>query len=165
MCIFSYRRPLCKDFKNGKCIRENCIFLHNYKYCFDFQNTSVCSREKCKFIHATHSEQMAYEGEGCFSLRLKQEICRTRQSANICIDNLNGSCSRQFCKFQHLSITNVVSFLCGVCYKGIPQGKMIGFDKCDHVFCKSCVDQLEFLAFQRTECPLCRTIGKTIELS
>ncbi|CAK1595066.1 unnamed protein product [Parnassius mnemosyne] len=70
----SQSKPMCRDFIRGMCTRPGtkCKFIHKcdvsqlvgvYVFCKNFQNC-VCTRQNCKYVHATVFEEQNFYRTG-----------------------------------------------------------------------------------------------------
>ncbi|KAL0098579.1 hypothetical protein PUN28_020535 [Cardiocondyla obscurior] len=67
------KQQMCVNFKKGCCNNPICKFVHNYRYCFKYQNTK-CTIAKCRYLHVTSVAQAHYETTGVVTDQLRYEI-------------------------------------------------------------------------------------------
>ncbi|XP_024894113.1 uncharacterized protein LOC112468927 [Temnothorax curvispinosus] len=147
----------CAAFKNNCCLVPNCGFIHKYKYCYKYQNTT-CSDNKCPFLHCTSVEQLRYETTGKETEQLKREVGRTLQNSSICGKFKNGDCTLPKCRLRHVKY-DVAPLECTICTE-IINVEHLGAGDCGHIFCANCAMRClindEYENFVETRCPICR---------
>lgn len=84
-------RKKCIHFEKCCCNDLNCGFVHMYKYCFQYQNTTY-SKKKCLYLHCTSMEQYRYIVTGKATENLKREVGRTLQNT---VNNSISKCLLQ----------------------------------------------------------------------
>lgn len=136
--------------------------MHNYVYCWNFQNSRGCSELLCKYLHVSIKDMQVYNYAGRKSRRLLEEVSRTHQDNNkACRDFLNSAaCSRgDTCPYQHVKVGSTDTICCGVCFERIRDGEMSRLAGSGHVFCHACLRSIIPDCWGRTTCPCCRAMG------
>lgn len=158
---FCFRKPVienCAAFEKNCCFVPDCGFLHKYKYCYKYQNTTCCD-DKCPFLHCTSLEQLCYETTGKETENLKREVGRTLQSSSICGDFKNGICTRTKCRLRHVKL-NDIALQCPICSENMIVERF-GAGDCGHVFCLICALRCSNdtnKQYIEIMCPICRRI-------
>ena len=137
----------------------DCGYVHIYKYCFNYQNTTCCNKN-CPYLHCTSVEQFQYEATRNFTENLKKEVGRTLQSKNICHDYKISSCNRDKCERRHIKFDDIKPLKCSICITNITINNF-GATECGHVFCYKCALQLlddyaVNVEIIKVKCPICR---------
>ncbi|XP_024869960.1 zinc finger CCCH domain-containing protein 10-like [Temnothorax curvispinosus] len=150
----------CEDFKKCCCTNLDCSFIHEYKYCYNYQN-ATCNEKNCPFLHCTSVEQYRYIMTGKTTENLKKEVGRTLQNTNICGDFKNNVCKRSICNRRHVKLDDLQPLECPICRDTITL-KSIGVPLCGHMFCYNC--GLKCLSSNTVKggsivvyCPMCRS--------
>jgi len=107
------RRPLCNDFRRGKCNRgRSCKFLHDgppREVCREFTR-GACSRgDTCKYEHPMpemchdFARGLCNRGDNCkYSHEPEEEVAKRRPAREVCKDYTRGDCTRgESCKYSH----------------------------------------------------------------
>lgn len=119
---------ICRDFLRNVCRRgERCKYKHPVEmekkekeglqdkmmFCHDFQNNRLgCSRNNCKFIHCDRETEDEYKRSGYLPPAIRDQVIRKGVAVDfpavsggvpVCKDYLKGNCSRDNCKFRHMS--------------------------------------------------------------
>lgn len=152
----------CIHFRKGCCTNLDCGFVHTYRYCYEYQNTT-CSNKKCPYLHCTSVEQHRYLMTGKATENLKREVGRTLQNTDICGDFKNDMCIRRNCDRRHVKLDDRQPLECLICREQITI-KSFGAATCGHMFCYNCalkclnndVDKGNSIKLQ---CPMCRSQG------
>ncbi|KAM0736149.1 hypothetical protein ACS0PU_010110 [Formica fusca] len=159
MSYYGSRKVIVEKCANNFCSDLDCDFVHTYKYCFKFQNTT-CRNDICPFLHCTSVEQLRYETTGNPTEHLKREVGRTLQNKNICSDFKTSVCNRTKCKLHYIKLDDSESLQCPICTKTMTTEKF-GTGECGHIFCYDCalrmLSDMVHAEIIKVHCPICRS--------
>ncbi|CAK1554184.1 unnamed protein product [Leptosia nina] len=89
----SDQREICRNYEWGTCTKgAACRFRHVFdyehmketlKFCHDYQNHAVCSREGCTYLHTTKEEQTLFFSTGKLPLVLKKRYAKLSKGETI----------------------------------------------------------------------------------
>ncbi|KAL1116652.1 hypothetical protein AAG570_005124 [Ranatra chinensis] len=103
-------RPICRDFLRKICSRgDSCKYYHpenKLVFCHDYQN-GKCKRNDCIFIHCSRDDEYHYNQFGQLPPHLTELPQVNNHLADLsdvplCKDYQKGECVRAVCKFRHV---------------------------------------------------------------